>query len=260
MSRQHPPTPLTSDGLDELSCSLKESGNISHNQSKSSTPLLLVSNATPLRKRAQSTQRPILLKTQYSLMKTDNFIPSTPSRRSLAFGTTSAFTEFKPLSQPSKSPVLLKKDDEILHVSQPIGSNKFVIQHQKQSCLNELHCIDDIQSSGEYGFNNYQTEYEGDVNDEGEDYDEECNENGNYSMVDNEDLDILISRNTYLLQQYLQRNRISVGFPFKGYKEALVLDIRNGDDNPREQIAEIVTITQRRKKRFYRTTSSTRSR
>ncbi|EMD46730.1 rho/RAC guanine nucleotide exchange factor, putative [Entamoeba histolytica KU27] len=78
----------------------------------------------------------------------------------------------------------------------------------------------------------------------------EQNEGLTHTYVDKEDLDILISGDDSKLRKYLERNRITVGFPIKGYKEALVLDIRNGDDNPFEQMKEINAMVNKRKTEF----------
>ncbi|ELP90356.1 Rho/RAC guanine nucleotide exchange factor, putative [Entamoeba invadens IP1] len=93
-------------------------------------------------------------------------------------------------------------------------------------------------------------EYGKESEDKSKDGDEEISGAYTYITVDKEDLDLMISSDENRLKEYLKRNRISVGFPIKGYKEALVLDIRNGDDNPKEQIKGITNMMERRKCEF----------
>ncbi|ELP95107.1 Rho/RAC guanine nucleotide exchange factor, putative [Entamoeba invadens IP1] len=71
-----------------------------------------------------------------------------------------------------------------------------------------------------------------------------------YTWFDKKDVDIMISSDENKVREYLKRNRVTVGFPIKGYEECLVLDIRNGDDNPMEQIKEIRAMMQKRKEEF----------
>ncbi|ELP87851.1 Rho/RAC guanine nucleotide exchange factor, putative [Entamoeba invadens IP1] len=85
-----------------------------------------------------------------------------------------------------------------------------------------------------------------------EDFEEVCpvDEGVFYTLVPDEDLDLMISCDSEMVRDYLKRYRVSVGFPIKGYKECLVLDIRNGDDNPKEQIKVMEKLVETRRTEF----------
>ncbi|KAL7716580.1 Rho/RAC guanine nucleotide exchange factor [Entamoeba marina] len=204
-------------------------------------------NDSPL-KRSQRARRSVLFNTQFSL-SAENTSPDLV-RHSLIFPRPNDFNNFiqmEGIKEPttksitSNKKINIKGSDGNLHDLRNVHSTPIVmgVDDEERTCEEKL--------KNEV---NLTTSFDKSVMDFGQVKVIQTFDGVTYTLVDNDDLDILISRDSTLLNQYLQRNRISVGFPFKGYKEALVLDIRNGDDNPRQQIAEIVSISQKRKIAF----------